>query len=62
MIFQIGHGGVETGLEEAILLMKVGDRAKLVIPSHLAHGFFGDDERIPPRATLIYDIKIVNLK
>lgn len=62
LTFQIGHGGVETGLEEAILLMKVGDRAKLVIPSHLAHGFLGEDERIPPRATLIYDIKIVNLK
>lgn len=62
MVFQIGHGGVESGLEEALLLMKKGDRAKLVIPSHLAHGFLGEIDKIPPRATLIYDIKIVNLK
>ncbi len=62
LVFKIGHGGVETGLEEALLLMKKGDRAKLVIPSHLAHGFIGDDEKIPPRSTVIYDIKIINLK
>lgn len=61
-VFKIGHGGVETGLEEALLLMKKGDRAKLVIPSHLAHGFLGDDNKIPPRSTVIYDIKIINLK
>lgn len=62
LVFTIGHGGVESGLEEAILLLKKGDQAKLVIPSHLAHGFLGDNQKIPPRATLIYDIKIVNLK
>lgn len=62
LVFKIGHGGVETGLEEALLLMKMGDRAKLVIPSHLAHGFMGDDKKIPPRSTVIYDIKIINLK
>jgi len=62
MIFKIGYGGVETGLEEAILLMKMGDKAKLVIPSHLAHGFLGDDNLIPPRSTVIYDIEIINLK
>lgn len=62
MVFQIGHGGVESGLEEALLLMKNGDQAKLVIPSHLAHGFLGNSDKIPPRATLIYDIKVVNLK
>jgi len=62
MIFKIGYGGVETGLEEAILLMKMGDKAKLMIPSHLAHGFLGDDNLIPPRSTVIYDIEIINLK
>lgn len=61
MIFRIGYGGVESGLEEAILLMKKGDKAKLVIPSHLAHGFLGDDKKIPPRSTVIYDIEIINL-
>lgn len=62
LVFEVGHGGVETGLEEAILLMRKGDKAKLVIPSHLAHGFLGDDIKIPPRSTVIYDIEIINLK
>lgn len=62
LVFEVGHGGVETGLEEAILLMRKGDKANLVIPSHLAHGFLGDDIKIPPRSTVIYDIEIINLK
>lgn len=62
MVFKIGFGGVESGLEEAILLMRKGDKAKLVIPSHLAHGFMGDQKKIPPRSTVIYDIELINLK
>ncbi|HEY9113176.1 MAG TPA: FKBP-type peptidyl-prolyl cis-trans isomerase [Bacteroidales bacterium] len=60
--FKIGKGGVETGLEEAILLMRVGDKAKLVIPSHLAFGLLGDNDKIPPRSTVVYDIELVSLK
>jgi len=62
LIFQIGHGGVESGLEEAILLLRKGDKARLIIPSHLAHGLLGDQKKIPPRSTVIYDIEVVNLK
>jgi FKBP-type peptidyl-prolyl cis-trans isomerase len=60
--FKIGSGGVESGLEEGILLLKVGDKARLVIPSYLAHGLSGDQDRIPPKATLIYTIKLIDLK
>jgi FKBP-type peptidyl-prolyl cis-trans isomerase FkpA len=60
--FKIGKGGVESGLEEAILLMHVGDKAKLVIPSHLAFGLLGDSDKIPARATVVYDIELVSLK
>jgi FKBP-type peptidyl-prolyl cis-trans isomerase len=60
--FVIGHGGIESGLEEAVLLMHQGDQARLIIPSHLAFGLLGDDNRIPPRATLIYEIKLIELK
>jgi FKBP-type peptidyl-prolyl cis-trans isomerase FkpA len=59
--FTIGSGGVESGLEEAILLLHEGDKAKLVIPSHLAFGLLGDQDRIPPKATLIYDIELLKL-
>ncbi len=60
-IFEIGHGGVETGLEEAILNMRVGDEAIIIIPSHLAFGLLGDDNKIPPRSTIIYEIEFTNI-
>lgn len=55
----VGKGGIESGLEEAILLMKRGDEAKIILPSHLAFGFLGDQNKIPPRTTLVYKLKIV---
>jgi FKBP-type peptidyl-prolyl cis-trans isomerase len=60
--FRIGSGGVESGLEEGILLLRVGDKARFVIPSFLAHGLSGDQDKIPPKATLIYTIKLIDLK
>ncbi len=60
--FLIGKGGVESGLEEGILFLKEGDRAKFIIPSHLAYGLLGDQKKIPPKATLIYDVKILEIK
>jgi FKBP-type peptidyl-prolyl cis-trans isomerase len=60
--FSIGSGGVESGLEEGILLLRVGDKARFIIPSYLAHGLSGDQNRIPPKATLIYTLKLIDLK
>lgn len=59
--FMIGRGGVESGLEEGILLLRVGDRAKFIIPSHLGFGLLGDQDKIPPKSTLIYDIELISL-
>lgn len=50
----------EPGLQEALLLMQYGDRAKLIIPSHLAFGLLGDLKKIPAGATLVYDIEILS--
>ena len=60
--FKIGYGGVESGVEEGILLMRVGDRAKFIVPSHLAFGLLGDQNKIPQHATLVYDIELVKIK
>jgi len=57
--FLTGKAEVINGLEEAVLLMHEGDRAKVIIPSHLAYGLLGDEEKIPKRATLIYDIELL---
>ena len=61
-IFQIGKTTVETGLHEAIQLMRVGDKANFLLPSHLAHGTFGDHKKIPPQTPLRYDIELLSLK
>jgi FKBP-type peptidyl-prolyl cis-trans isomerase len=42
--------------------MNVGDRAKFIVPSHLAFGLLGDQKMIPPQATLVYDVELINLK
>jgi FKBP-type peptidyl-prolyl cis-trans isomerase FkpA len=59
--FMLGKAEVESGLEEGILLMKTGDKAKLIIPSHLAFGLLGDENKIPKRATLVYDVELVSV-
>jgi FKBP-type peptidyl-prolyl cis-trans isomerase len=60
--FLINMDNVESGLHEGIQYMKVGDRAKLVLPSYLAHGLVGDSKKIPPRTSIVYDIKLVSLR
>ncbi len=60
--FRIGHGGVEAGLEEAVLYLRKGDKARIIMPPHLAHGNFGDREKIPPGAILLYDIEVINIR
>lgn len=59
--FLIGQGGVESGLEEGILLLRQGDKARFVMPAHLAHGFPGDGNRIPQRSAIVYDIELISL-
>jgi len=60
--FRIGQGGVESGLEEGILLLHVGDKATFIMPPHLAHGLPGDGNKIPARAIIVYDIELVKLE
>jgi len=60
--FEIGKAEVISGLEEGILFLNVGDKAKFIIPSHLAFGLVGDDNMIPGKTTLIYDITLLKLK
>ena len=59
--FKIGRGGVESGLEEGILLMRMGDKAKFILPPHLAHGLVGDDNKIPARSIIVYDVELLAL-
>ncbi len=58
----IGKNTEISGLEEAVLLLHEGEKAKLIVPSHLAYGLLGDEKKIPKRATLIYDIELIKIK
>ena len=58
--FIVGRGGVESGLEEAILKLSKNSVATLIIPVHLAHGLIGDGNKIPTRATLVYSLKVID--
>ncbi len=60
--FVIGRDYVETGLHEAIQLMRVGDKAIFILPSHLAHGLLGDWEKIPPLAPVVYQIELTSVR
>jgi gliding motility-associated peptidyl-prolyl isomerase len=62
LLFTVGKGEVISGLEEGILFLHVGDKAKFIIPSHLAYGLIGDQEEIHGKATLIYDVEFVGIK
>lgn len=62
MEFKVGKGGVPSGLEEGILQLNLGDEAVIILPSHLAFGLLGDQNKIPARATVIYEIKFIKLR
>ncbi|MBN1416966.1 MAG: FKBP-type peptidyl-prolyl cis-trans isomerase [Bacteroidales bacterium] len=60
--FRIGQGGVESGLEEGVILLRMGDKARLILPPHLAHGLNGDGNRIPARAIIIYEVEVIAIE
>ena len=60
--FRLGKGGVESGLEEGILLLRVGDKATFIMPPHLAHGLQGDGDRIPARSIIMYDVLLLKVE
>lgn len=59
--FIIGKGGVEPGLEQGVLLLHEGDRARFIMPPHLAHGLIGDENKIPARATIVYEVHLIQI-
>ena len=60
--FVLGHSNRETGLQEGLELMRVNDKAKLILPSYLAHGLMGDLESIPAQSILLIDVELLNIE
>ncbi|MBA2610798.1 MAG: FKBP-type peptidyl-prolyl cis-trans isomerase [Bacteroidetes bacterium] len=56
--FIVGNEDIESGIHRGVKYLKHGDKALLLIPSHLAHGLLGDFKKIPPQMPIIYDVEI----
>jgi FKBP-type peptidyl-prolyl cis-trans isomerase len=60
--FPLGAGQVIAGWDQGVQGMKVGGQRRLVIPHHLAYGERGAGGVIPPRASLVFDVELLDVR
>lgn len=60
--FKVEGDNVESGLHEAVLLMHVGGKAKFILPSYIANGLQGDNDKIPPMSAILVDLELLEVK
>jgi FKBP-type peptidyl-prolyl cis-trans isomerase FkpA len=59
--FVVGVGKIEAGIDEGLLLMRKNGKTRFILPPHLGYGLMGDENKIPSRSTLVYEVELVDL-
>jgi FKBP-type peptidyl-prolyl cis-trans isomerase FkpA len=61
-VFTLGRGQVIGGWDQGVATMRVGDKVRLTIPPHLGYGARGAGGVIPPNATLIFEVELLQIQ
>lgn len=59
--FKVNEDYVESGLHEGIQLMNTGCKARFILPSYLAQGLMGDNDKIPPMSPVVYEVELLSI-
>ena len=60
--FVLGGNGIISGWNRGVLGMRVGGQRRFVLPPELAYGPAGSPPVIPPNATLVFEVELVNVQ
>ena len=59
--FLLGKSYEISGLEQGVAIMHEGEKARFIIPPHLAYGLLGDEKRIPAWSIIVYEVELLEV-
>lgn len=61
MRFRVGKSDIPSGLNEGVKLLGKGSEAVFILPGYIGYGLLGDENKIPARSILVYNIKVIEV-